>query len=83
MCSAREGVIIDWPLNRLFNNARDVILTSRTDVKEMDNDDDDPERTLVTLKRHCKNDDFLPKLRPLQMFVIVNNVRTLDKVSLG
>ena len=25
---AREGVIIKWPLNVLFNNARDVILST-------------------------------------------------------
>ena len=28
-----EGVIIEWPLNGQFNDARDVILKSRTDVR--------------------------------------------------
>ena len=38
----REGVIIEWPLNGQFHDARDIILTSRTDVREMvDNHDDD------------------------------------------
>ena len=30
---SREGVIIECPLNGQFNNARDVILTSQTDVR--------------------------------------------------
>ena len=47
----REGVIINWPLKHLFYDARDIILTSQTDIREMDDDDDDPERTLVTLKQ--------------------------------
>ena len=40
-CAPREGVIIDWPLKRLFNDARDVILTSRIDVMEVEDDDDE------------------------------------------
>ena len=48
-------MIIGWTLKRLLNDAWDVILTSRTDVREMDDDDDDPERTLVTLKRRYKS----------------------------
>ena len=31
----REGVIIEWPLNGLFHDARDIILMSRTDIREM------------------------------------------------
>ena len=34
-----EGVIIEWPLNGQFNDARDVILTSWIDVKEMEDND--------------------------------------------
>ena len=43
----REGVIIQWPLNGQFHDARGVILTSRTDVREMVDDDDDDEWPLV------------------------------------
>ena len=43
----REGVIIECPLNGQYHDARDVILTSRTDVREMVDDDDDDERPLV------------------------------------
>ena len=34
-------MIIKWPLLWQFNGARDIILKSRTDVKEMGDDDDD------------------------------------------
>ena len=34
-------MIIEWPLNGQFHDARDVILTSRTDVREMVDDDDE------------------------------------------
>ena len=44
---SREGVIIEWPLNGQFHDARDVILTSRTDIREMVDDDDDDEWPLV------------------------------------
>ena len=44
---AREGVIIECPLNGQYHDARDVILTSRTDVREMVDDDDDDEWPLV------------------------------------
>ena len=37
----REGVIIECPLIHLFHNARDVILTSRNGVRQLDDDDDD------------------------------------------
>ena len=43
----REGVIIECPLIHLFHDARDVILTSRNDVRQLDDDDDDDEPTLV------------------------------------
>ena len=43
----REGVIIECPLNGQYHDARDVILTSRTDVREMVDDDDDDEWPLV------------------------------------
>ena len=44
---AREGVIIEWPLNGQFPDARDLILTSPTDVREMVDDDNDDEWPLV------------------------------------
>ena len=37
----REGVIIECPLNGQFHDARDVILTSWTDIRGMNDDDDD------------------------------------------
>ena len=40
-------MIIEYPLNGQFHDARDVILTSRTDVREMLDDDDDDEWPLV------------------------------------
>ena len=43
----REGVIIEWPLNGQFHDACDVILTSRTDVREMVDDDHDDQWPLV------------------------------------
>ena len=43
----REGMIIECPLNGQYHDARNVILTSRTDVKEMVDDDDDDEWPLV------------------------------------
>ena len=33
--SSSEGVIIEWPPNGLFHDARDVILTSQMAVREM------------------------------------------------
>ena len=48
---AREGVIIEWPLNRQFHDARDVILKSRNDVRGFPSDDDDDEMSKFTLKQ--------------------------------
>ena len=48
----REGVIIEWPLKRLFNDARDVILTSRNDVRGFAGDDNGDKMLILTLKRH-------------------------------
>ena len=48
---AREGVIIKCPLNGQYHDARDVILTSRNDVRGFPSDDDDDEMSLFTLKR--------------------------------
>ena len=42
---AREGVIIEWPLNGQFNDAVTDVLTSRTDVREVVDHDDDHELT--------------------------------------
>ena len=36
---AREGVIIECPLNGQYHNALDVILMSQTDVREMVDDE--------------------------------------------
>ena len=47
----REGVIIECPLIHLFHDARDVILTSRNDVRGMNDDDDDNEMSIFTIKR--------------------------------
>ena len=38
----REGVIIECPLNHLFHDACDIILTSQNDVRQLDDDDDQP-----------------------------------------
>ena len=43
----REGVFIECPLIHLFHGARDFILTSRNDVRQLDDDDDDDEPALV------------------------------------
>ena len=53
MTSPREGVIIEWPLNGQFHDVRDVISTSRNDVRGFpsDDDDDDDEMSIFTLKR--------------------------------
>ena len=47
----REGVIIEWPLNGQFHDAPEVILTSRTYVREMVDDDDYDEWPLVIYGR--------------------------------
>ena len=50
VCSnPREGVIIEWPLNGQFNNACDIILTSRIDVREMEDNDNDNEMLIFTV----------------------------------
>ena len=49
----REGVIIEYPLNGQFHDARDVILTSRKDVRGFAGDDDEP--MLGTLKNRYKS----------------------------
>ena len=46
-CPAREGVIIEYPLNGQYHDARDIILMSRTGIREMVDDDDDDEWPLV------------------------------------
>ena len=40
-------MIIKWPLNGQFHDACDIILTSRTDVREMVDDNNDDEWPLV------------------------------------
>ena len=50
---SREGVIIECPPNGLFHDARDIILTSGTDDREMEDNDNDNELILGTqIKRH-------------------------------
>ena len=39
-------IIIEWPLNVLFNDARDFILTSRTEVRGLADDVNDDVQTL-------------------------------------
>ena len=53
---SREGVIIEWPLNGQFHDACDVIMTFRTDVLGVDDDDvdDDDELSIFTQKRRYK-----------------------------
>ena len=49
MDSQNQGVIIDNDKTTLFNElVKNVILTSRKDVREMEDDDDNNEPTLVT-----------------------------------
>ena len=50
----REGVIIEWPLNGLFHERRDVIMTFWTDVLGVDHDTNDNELSIFTLKRRYK-----------------------------
>ena len=45
----KEGVIIECPLIHLFHDARDVILTSRNDIRGINDDDD--EMSIFTIKR--------------------------------
>ena len=53
LMKAREGVIMEWPLNGQFHNARDIILTSRNDVRGFPSDDNDDVQTLLAVKcRH-------------------------------
>ena len=47
----RVGVIIDCPQKDLFNDARDVIITSQMAVSEMVNDDHEQPLVVVYLLR--------------------------------
>ena len=51
----REGVIIECPLNGQFNDALDVILMPRNDIRGFAGDDDDDEPTLGTLITRYKS----------------------------
>ena len=51
MANPREGVIIECPPIHLFHDARDVILMSRNDVRGMNDEDDDNEMLIFTIKR--------------------------------
>ena len=56
--NSREGVIIDDGKTTLLNNLvtlENVILTSRNDVREMDDNDDDNKATLGTNFEHHKS----------------------------
>ena len=48
---------MEWPLNGQFHDARDIILTSRTDVRELvdDDDDEDDEWPLVIYTYICSH----------------------------
>ena len=50
----REGVIIDWPLKRLFIDPRDVILTSQTDNRGLADDVNNDVQTLVDIFNRYK-----------------------------
>ena len=45
----REGVIIKLPLNGLFNDVVTIIITSRTDVREMNDDNEDDVQSLLVV----------------------------------
>ena len=45
----REGVIIEWPLNGQFHDAVTDVLTSRINIRDLADDDDDKKPTLGTL----------------------------------
>ena len=49
--TSREGIIIEWPLFHLFHDVCEVIITSRNDVRGMNNDEDDNEVSIFTIKR--------------------------------
>ena len=51
MSEPREGVIIECPLIYLFHDARDVILTSRNEVRGIPSDDNDNEMSILTIKQ--------------------------------
>ena len=72
---AREGVIIEWPLNGQFHDARDVILTSRTHVREMVDDDDDDEWLLVIYRYFTF---FIPNI-PLKMTVFNQKMTVFNR----
>ena len=44
----REGVIIEWPLNGHFNDARDVIMMFWTDAFVVVDHGDDPDLSTFT-----------------------------------
>ena len=47
-------MIIKWPLNGLFHDPGDLILTSQTDVRKMEDNDKDNKLTLVGILRVLK-----------------------------
>ena len=49
MILPREGVIIEWPLKWQFHDPNTDVLTSRTDVREMQDNDNHHEQTLVNV----------------------------------
>ena len=50
LSKSREGVIIERPLLLQFNDPVTDVLTSRTDARQLDNDDDHDKPTLGTQK---------------------------------
>ena len=48
---SREGVIIECPLIYLFHDTRDIILTSRNDVRGIPSEDNDNKMLILTIKR--------------------------------
>ena len=51
----REGVIIEWPLNGQFNDACDVILTPLIDIWEVEDNDNNNQMSIFTIKQRCKS----------------------------
>ena len=51
MIHSREGVIIQWPLNGLFHERRDIIMKFWTNVLGVDDDGNNNELSIFTIKR--------------------------------
>ena len=69
-CISRQGVIIECPLNGFFHDTRDVILTTRTAVRELeDYDDKHPWST------------FYKEMSTFSLKMLISNIVTHKNVS--